>query len=399
MPLLNLWDNNRDQIRSYALWQIVAMAGNGKLGDGSTCSDELRRFFGIVDEDLLERFVAECLEASFDDSGFVLQDLANEIGRRLEFEVEPGVYRGRRGTTGFDGIWKGGAGLEFLIEVKTTDTYNAQLDQIEGYRRELIQQERLGVDSSILFVVGRQDTGAVEAQIRGSRYAWTMRVIGASSLIRLMKVKVNSESNRIVRRIQAVLRPLEYTRIDGIVDLVFDAAEEAAAAPEEPPISTTSQQEVQIDPETRRSPSSTPSKEIELLREQAAEVISAKLGVQLTRRRRSLFATPDDSVHAVLAISKRYDRDYQAYWYGFYDVHLEYLKESRAGYLALGALDTRKVYCIPRDVIEPLLSRMKTTVRDEGQMYWHIATKLVGEECRLIVAGEEISLTEYEIQA
>jgi hypothetical protein len=128
-------------------------------------------------------------------------------------------------------------------------------------------------------------------------------------------------------------------------------------------------------------------------------VISARLGVQLTRRRRSLFATPDDGVHAVLAVSKRYDRDYQAYWYAFYDVHLEYLRESRSGYLALGALDTRRVYCIPLSVVQPLLPKMKSTIREEGQMYWHIATKLVGDECRLVVAGEEVPLTEYEIQA
>jgi hypothetical protein len=397
MSLPALWLSNPDQIRAYALWQIVAMAGDGKVSDGSRCCEDLRLFFGQVDEDLLERFVNECLQSPFDDSGLVLQDLANEIGRRLEFDVTPGLYRGRRGQNGCDGVWRGGGNLNFVVEVKTTDTYNAHLDQIARYRSDLVEGGLLDADSSVLFVVGRQDTGALEAQIRGSRHAWTMRVIGAASLIRLLRIKVRSESNNVVARIKSLLRPVEYTRLDGIVDLMFDAAEEAASSggeaalpqiPGETPLEETG---------PRRAPSSPPSNAIDAFRERAAEAISGQLGVRLTRRRRSLFSTADDQVHAVLAVSKRYERAYQAYWYGFYDVHYQYLEEASSGYLALGALDTGKVYCLPLDFVRELLPRMTQTVREEGQMYWHIIAKLAGTECRLVVAGEEISLSPYEL--
>lgn len=396
MSLPALWRSQPDQIRAYSLWQIVAMAGDGKVSDGSRCSEDLRSFFGQVDEELLERFVNECLQSPFDHSGLVLQDLANEIGRRLEFDVSPGLYRGRRGQNGCDGVWRGGGSLNFVVEVKTTDTYNAHLDQVARYRSDLVQDGLLEPDSSILFVVGRQDTGALEAQIRGSRHAWTMRVIGAASLIRLLRTKVRSESDNVVARIKSLLRPVEYTRLDGIVDLMFDAAEESRFGSDAAP-SQLQDEVVREDTNPRRAPSSPPSNAIDAFRERAAEVISEKLGVRLTRRRRSLFSTADDQVHAVLAVSKRYDRGYQAYWYGFYDVHHQYLEDATIGLLALGALDTGKVYCLPLEFVRELLPRMTQTVRDEGQMYWHIIAKLVGTECRLVVAGEEISLGAYEL--
>jgi len=35
----------------------------------------------------------------------------------------------------------------------------------------------------VLIVVGRQDTGELEAQIRGSRHAWDIRLISAEALL------------------------------------------------------------------------------------------------------------------------------------------------------------------------------------------------------------------------
>src|SRR6185437_6919332 len=127
MSLLVLWKNNPEQIRGYALRQIVAIAGDGRIADGSDCSAEIRQFLTEVDPDTLDEFARECLEEKFENSGFILQDIINEVGRRLEFNVQPGLYRGRKGSVGFDGIWNGGEHLEFVVEVKTTDTYNVNL--------------------------------------------------------------------------------------------------------------------------------------------------------------------------------------------------------------------------------------------------------------------------------
>ncbi|TKC02166.1 MAG: hypothetical protein E5W81_00680 [Mesorhizobium sp.] len=384
------------------------MAGEGKLLDGSVCSTELRTYLSEVDAAQLDRFANECLEVPFDDSGLVLQDVVNEIGRRLEFEVGAGLYRGRRGTPGFDGLWRSGA-HQFVVEVKTTDAYRIPLHLAANYRDQLIKSGELGEDSSILFVVGREDTQGLEEQIRGSRHAWSMRVIGVSSLIRLLMVKVKSESDEVTERIQSLLRPVEYTRIDGIVDLMFKATNEAvadsASAEERPEGDQDARIVGNLSPENsaeatqaNRAPSSPAAPGMEAVRERAAEAVAGKLGVRLTRRRRSNFINPDEQVRAVIAVSKRYPRDYQAYWYGFYETQAEFLAGAERGYLVLCGMDTNRAWSLPYPFLVPLLPRLKQTVREEGQRYWHIALKLVGEECQLVVRGEEISVTDFGIR-
>jgi hypothetical protein len=63
-------------------------------------------------------------------------------------------------------------------EVKTSDTYRISLDAISDYRQKLLSAG-LVVGEPFLIVVGRQDTGELEAQMRGSRHAWDIRLISA----------------------------------------------------------------------------------------------------------------------------------------------------------------------------------------------------------------------------
>jgi hypothetical protein len=210
MSLMNLWRSSPETIKSYAIRQIVAVAGDGRLRDASGCSDELRAYLRETPSDKLASYANECLNEGFDGSGLVLQDVINEVGRRLEFDVEDGLYRGRQGAIGFDGIWRVLSDLAVIVEVKTTDTSNVRLDDVATYREALIKEARAPVTASILFVVGRKDTGALEAQIRGSRYAWDMRVVGVDSLFKLMQIKEKSSEDTTVRQIRELLRPFEY---------------------------------------------------------------------------------------------------------------------------------------------------------------------------------------------
>jgi hypothetical protein len=404
-PLISFWREWPDELRKLSLRQIVNMAGDGRMLDGTACSSELRTLLSEVEAGDLDRFVAECLEREpggvakkgFPDSGLVLQDVVNEIGRRLDFNVVNGVYQGRKGVTGYDGIWQDGHGVDLVIEVKTTDTYTIPLDQIERYRRELIEANRIAEYSSVLFVVGRDDTGALEAQIRGSRHAWTMRMIGAASLVRLLQVKVNSESSTVVARIKSLLRPIEYTRVDGIVDLMFEvkADTDEPASTDEPATTRISNPELPI---PARQPSSPPTAGIAAVRQIAADALSDKLGIRLTRRRRSLFETAGDEVRAVISVSKRYDRDYQSYWYAYYDNQRAYLSEANDAYLVLCALDTSRFWAVPFKILEALVPNMNSTKRSEDEIYWHVLTKMVGDDCVLVAGEEQLLLRPYEVQ-
>jgi len=115
--------------------------------------------------------VNECLTEPFTDSGLALQDIVNQIGRRLGFVVSDGRYRGTATHIGFDGLWRSPNGHTLIIEVKTTDAYRIKLDRLISYRRAL-ESETAKPDEgvSFLIIVGREDTGDLEAQIRGSRW-------------------------------------------------------------------------------------------------------------------------------------------------------------------------------------------------------------------------------------
>jgi hypothetical protein len=83
------------------------------------------------------------LESSFNKSGFVLQDIVNELGRRLEFDVESGPYQGTRRTIGFDGIWRSAGEPDLFIEVKTTDSYRISLNRLAEYKEKLVSENRV----------------------------------------------------------------------------------------------------------------------------------------------------------------------------------------------------------------------------------------------------------------
>jgi hypothetical protein len=177
MPLLALWEANPQAIKEMTIEQVVATAGDGRLRDKSDCSRELREYLSQVQSDSLAYYAEYCLSSAFTRGGMVLQDLVNEMGRRLDFKVTNGRYQGTTGEIGFDGLWKAPEGNDLIVEVKTTDAYRISLDTIAGYRTRLQEQGTVGKNASILLVVGREDTGELEAQVRGSRHAWDVRLV------------------------------------------------------------------------------------------------------------------------------------------------------------------------------------------------------------------------------
>lgn len=289
MSLAELWSSSRAQLENKLVHQIIAFAGTGQLSDGSPAAAEFREFLGIVPSSDLSRYADECLRESFSGSGFALQDVVNQIGRRLGYSVVDGRYRGTTNQVGFDGLWKFPDGHTVVVEVKTTDAFRIELQRIADYRRELIEAARFGEEnSSILVVVGRQDTGDMEAQIRGSRHAWDVRLISVDALLRLMFLKERVDDPTTIRRICDILKPREFTRLDEIVDIVFSAAEEAAG-PE-----TTAVEEEASDPDERTTPVAFHGACIARVEEH--------LSKKFVRQTRSSYATPDGGVAIVCEV-------------------------------------------------------------------------------------------------
>lgn len=91
MALLEFFSTNPDLVLTQTIQQVISNAGDGQLRDSSEASSEFRRFLTLVPIESVFSFSRQCPDASFPKSGSVLEDLVNELGRRLDFEVENGL--------------------------------------------------------------------------------------------------------------------------------------------------------------------------------------------------------------------------------------------------------------------------------------------------------------------
>jgi hypothetical protein len=395
MPLLDLWKTDQSVIKKMTIEQIVSLSGDGKALDASLCQKELRQYLSETSTEKLEEYAVYCLENSFAKSGLILQDVINELGRRLEYSVENGLYQGVKGKIGFDGLWESSDSLSLVVEVKTTDAYRLSLDTLATYRNRLIDGGRLTSHSACLIVVGRTDTGELEAQLRGSKHAWHMRIIGIDSLVKLVKVKEVADNVDTIQKVRALLTPLEYTRLDDLVDVVFTAAKDVEDSLDSPVEDTTLAFEGESGPQDKTS--------TEILAEKRECILSAvgsECGVSLVKKTRATYWSSDHKVRIVCTVSKRYkNQGVVKYWYAYHPAWDDFLSAGESGYLVLGCVDINRCFSLPLEKIKPLLGGMNTTTKKDGSHYWHVKiTEPHSGAYYLQLPNEEnIALVHYEV--
>ena len=363
MSLLDLWKKTPEQLADKQVNQVITFAGNGKLLDDSDCSFEFRSFLSSVPSNNLESYAGQCLSHSFTDSGLALQDVVNEIGSRLGAEITPGRYRGTSKHLGFDGLWKFPNGHSIIVEVKTTDAYRIDLNTIADYRNSLMDDKIISEsDSSMLLIVGRQDTGDLEAQIRGSRYAWDIRIISVDALLRLLSIKEEVEDPLIIQRIHNILIPREFTRLDEIADILFSTKEDLK---QEEEITTEDEEIVKIKSKGKRF---TPVR----FHDACLSRIQEYLNVTLLKRSKSQFITPDKSLIVNCSVSKEHDPDTSpGYWFAFHPYHKESLKSVPKSFVAFGCGTSQRLLLIPFKDFDPWTDGMGTTHKGD-RYYWHV---------------------------
>jgi hypothetical protein len=357
MPLIDLWKSNPSAVDQFTIEQVVAAAGNGELKDKSKCSEELREFLTQISTGKIDDFVEHCLTKSFTRSGMVLQELVNELGRRLDFIVENGRYQGASNIVGFDGLWLSPEGGHIIAEVKTTDAYRISLDNVASYREKLAAEKRIGSACSILIVVGREDTGELEAQVRGSRHAWDIRIISAEALLKLARLKENASDLETGKKIRNLLVPMEYTRLDPLIDVMFSTAQDI-----EPTLvgDIPSDEKGQIggvlDSERLEQKSSwvfTDSVILQKKREDIVGAIAKAKEFSLIKKSRALFWSADHTARIACTVSKRYIKpgSYK-YWYAYHPDWNQFLQEGKESYFVLGCMDLTIAFCLPFTEIE-----------------------------------------------
>jgi hypothetical protein len=402
MPLLAFWSSDPTAVGELTIEQIVATAGSGNLQDGSDCSQELRTYLSQVPSGKLANYIDGCLTAHFNKGGMVLQDLVNELGRRLDYQVINGRYQGTTNAIGYDGIWTAPEGHTIVVEAKTTDTYRISLDKIASYRAKLLDAGQVTQPSSVLIVVGREDTGELEAQVRGSRHAWDMRLISADALIKLVQLKEDADDPGTGAKIRSILAPMAYTRLDALIDVMFATAKDVEGA---------AGAEIESDEEADASDSTgkvkgvwqfTDRATLEAQRDRMIAALGRREQINLIRKSRALYWDASHSVRAAFAISKQYaKKGHAGYWYAYHPKWDEFLAEGRRAFFVLGCIGLNTAFALPLDAVRDVLGAMNTTETDTGERYWHIYLRVTVERKVVLVFPKQkttMPLQKYQIE-
>jgi hypothetical protein len=368
MPLLSIWNSNPETVSEFTIEQVVSTAGNGKLLDNSECATELRQYLSQVSSEKLSEYADYCLITKFDNNGKILQDVVNEFGRRLDYDVTNGRYQGSHNSIGNDGLWLSPEGHHLVVEVKTTDAYSISVDTIAKYRKSLRDLQEINEENSMLLVVGRYDTGQLEAQVRGSRHAWDMRLISVDSLVKLVNLKEKTEDEGTSTKIRSILVPMEYTRLDGLIEVMFTTAKDVESVLE------SEKPKQEISEKTAGEKGTWEFTDATLIDEKRTNILRAleKLNkIKLVKKSRALYWNSDRSVGVACTISKRYEGKAFLYWYAFHPSWEEFLTKTVNGYFVLGCMDMDVAFSIPLEIIQNKLVELNTTTKD-GKTYWHI---------------------------
>ena len=392
MPLLEILKDAKEKVLELDIETIVRMAGK-KLIDGGDTSVEFRTFLSEVEGEKLAEYANYCLENSFTDSGQVLQDIVNEIGRRLGYSVENGRYHGVRNEVGFDGIWAD-TNTKLVVEVKTTDAYTINLDTIATYRDKLAGQGKVEKDSPILLVIGRKDTQSLEAQVRGSRHAWSMRIVGIDALIKLMNVNLTTSTKEVTDKIHLILEPFEYTRVDGIVDIIFTATEDKEAEIEGVEVSDDDGDSASG--KHYPSPQITPIEILSAKKSVLIEKFGKKISQSLIKRKNSLYADHSGKYKVAVIVSKHYEKGEMDYWYGYHNVQRTFLSDTVNGFMIFGMVDSDIGFAVPFADLEEFRERMNSTVKGARE-YWHVKILRKCDSYFLKLPDGNIELEKYRI--
>lgn len=367
MTLIDQWKLDPSAFKGKNIQQILSWCGDGLLKDGSATSHEFRDFLAHIPSDALARYAVQCLELKFADSGFALQDLVNQIGKRLGFQIDYGRYRGVQKDIGFDGLWRANDGTTILVEVKTTDVYRLSLDVTATYRKKLLEKERIAeAKSSILYVVGRYDTGELEAQVRGSRHAWDIRLVSVDSLLNLLRIKEELQDQQTIDKIRDVLTPKEYTRVDGIVDLVFTATKETKVEDESEPEET----EEEKGGEKKFTPVN--------FRKDCVERLNHHFNDSLIKQTAAIYATPDDQRAVWIGNSRSHDaKNSRGYWFAFHPPQKQLLEQYPEAWACFGCGSADNLILVPLAKLSSWLGMFNQTLLPD-RSYWHIRIKCEG---------------------
>ena len=188
-------------------------------------------------------------------------------------------------------------------------------------------------------------------------------MISIDFLLRLMRLKEELGDPKIISKIRRVLMPQEFTKVDGIIDLVFSAAEEVKKDEELSAEAGDDEEEGE-----KKHPKFVPLN----IRDACAARVQTKLGVELIKRSAAQYSSPDEGTVLVCLNSRKYKRpNYSGFWYAFHPYQKELLEGAKKGNVALGCGSKESILLIPAAKFLPWLDMCNKT-EDGDRFYWHV---------------------------
>jgi hypothetical protein len=206
------------------------------------------------------------------------------------------------------------------------------------------------------------------------------------ALISLMLLKQKVENPNIIRQINSILIPMEYTRLDQIIEILFSTAEDIKEEEqaEEPGAGET-------------GPRFTPVS----FHESCIERLQKKLSLSLVKKTRASYISADGSTAFVCAVSKEHLQGEQTrYWYLFHPYQKEFLEKFSKGFIAFGCGSAGTLVLISKGDFFSWLDSFNKSEKEDG-FVWHV--HIVSEKGKLWMVrkqgGAAIDLSPYKIPA
>jgi hypothetical protein len=167
----------------------------------------------------------------------------------------------------------------------------------------------------------------LEAQIRGSRYAWDVRLISMAALFKLVELKNATDDPASARLLRGILIPREYTKLDSLLDIVSFVAHDISADTEE--------ELTEVENATGDKGAFVSQLNREELLAEAKAFLLKKLSLEFKDVSRSLLESQDGRIAICYAASKPYARGpYRQFWFGLRDHQIDFLSKHAGGYAA-----------------------------------------------------------------
>jgi hypothetical protein len=220
------------------------------------------------------------------------------------------------------------------------------------------------------------------------------------ALLNLVRIKESADNQETIARIRRLLTPLEYTRLDDLVDVVFTTTQDVEAA-------VAAETGTPLEPASQAQSESaegvwefTPSAVIQEIRERIVSALGRQLQSSFVKKSRALYWDPGQRQRVVCTVSKRYtNQGLVKYWYAYHPQWHTFLQEADHGFFVLGCTDLEVAFTLPLAVIRDHLEEFHTTEKKGGsEHYYHIKIVDAGADkyaLQLPRSGQTLALDPY----